>query len=75
MSTRGYGPRYTPGKEIEEMTNELHMMYVRYEELCKAYQALAQRAHAGETNLENTTKTFGDWEKEKLEKLGDKYGR
>ena len=75
MSSRGYGPKYTPGREIEEMTTEIAMMHEKYANLCKAYKILAQSngiAPAGP--LDNTTKDFGEWEKEKQEKLGDRYG-
>lgn len=75
MSSRGYGPKYTPGKEIEEMESELQMMYGKYEQLCKAYKKLAQQqgiAPAG--NIENTTKNFGDWQQEKQTNQGERYG-
>jgi hypothetical protein len=75
MSSRGHGPKYTPGKEIEEMTVELEVMYGKYEQLCKAYKKLAQEAgNAPKGPIENITANFGDWEKEKQEKLGDRYG-
>jgi hypothetical protein len=75
MSSRGYGPKYTPGHEIEEMTIEIAMMHEKYESLCKAYKRLAQsKGLAPAGDLENTTKDFGEWEKEKQEKLGDRYG-
>ena len=75
MSSRGYNPQYTPGKELEEMENELRMMYGKYEQLCKAYRSLAQQqgvAPAG--NIENTTKNFGDWQQEKITNQGERYG-
>jgi len=76
MSSRGYGPKYTPGKEIEEMQVEISMLYGLYEELCKSYKKLAQsKGVAPAGDLENTTKNFGDWEKEQQEKLGDRYGK
>jgi hypothetical protein len=73
MSSRGHGPKYIPGKEIEEMTAEIAMLGGMYEQLCKAYKKLAQEqgvAPAGD--IDNTTKNFGDWEKEN--KQGDRYG-
>ena len=75
MSSRGHGPKYTPGKEIEEMMGELTMMHGMYEDLCKAYKRLAMSIGAApEGELENTTKKFGDWEKEKLTEKEDRYG-
>lgn len=75
MSSRGYGYKYTPGKEIEEMEKELSMMYNKYESLCKAYRKLAQeQGLAPKGNIENTTKNFGDWEQEKLLEQGERYG-
>lgn len=78
MSSRGHGPKYTPGKEFEEMSNELSMMYSMYEKLCRSYKKLAQEkgvAPAG--SIENPDTSFGDWEKEKEEKpqiTGGRYG-
>lgn len=75
MSSRGYGDKYTPGKEIEEMTTELQMMYSKYEQLCKAYKKLAQQQGVAPSgNIENTTKNFGDWQQEKLTNQGERYG-
>jgi hypothetical protein len=75
MSSRGYGTKYTPGKEIEEMEQELLMMYSKYEELCKSYRALAQKQGVAPSgNLENTTKNFGDWQQEKITNQGERYG-
>jgi hypothetical protein len=75
MSSRGHGPKYTPGKEIEEMTSEILMWSSMYEQLCKAYKKLAQdQGVAPAGNIDNTTKSFGDWEKEKLTEQGDRYG-
>lgn len=75
MSSRGYGDKYTPGKEIEEMEKELSMMYAKYESLCKAFRKLAQQqGMAPSGNIENTTKNFGDWEQEKKNNQGERYG-
>jgi hypothetical protein len=75
MSSRGHGPKYTPGEEKEEMETEIKMMYGLYEELCKAYRKLAQEIESTPKGpLQNTTSSFGDWEKEKQQKLGDRYG-
>lgn len=77
MSSRGHGPKYTPGKEFEEMKNELAMMYSLYENLCRSYKKLSQEkgiAPAG--SIENPDKQFGDWEKEKDKQIqmGERYG-
>ncbi len=75
MSSRGYGPKYTPGKEIEEMKIELLVMYQKYEQLCKAYKKLAQQVGVAPAGpMDNVTSNFGDWEKEKQENIGDRYG-
>ncbi len=75
MSSRGHGPKYTPGKETEEMKKEIEMLYGLYEDLCKAYKKLAlELANTPKGPIENTTLSFEDWEKAKQKEIGDRYG-
>jgi hypothetical protein len=42
---------YTPGKEVEEMQNQIAMMESKYMDLCNAYKELAIRSGITETNV------------------------
>lgn len=42
---------YTPGKEIEEMRNQILLMEGKYMDLCNAYKALAIKSGITSTDV------------------------